>query len=542
MTTQPDSRSSFTQVKETIESVVIALILAFVFRAFVVEAFIIPTGSMAPTLYGAHIEHVCTNCGYHFAIGVGTIPSEVRCPNCDWIDQVAPGSQPPPPVDSGDRILVLKWPYALDGSLSPKRWDVVVFKAPFSSPANYAERDGQTNYIKRLAGLPGDAIEIVDGDVYTCRGDEVPEAIRAKLAQAPLPQPLTAQERKDLDGRLRIARKTTRAQDALWQIVYDADYQPARQRTVQWRPLADRSGWKIDGRIARFSGPLEPGDAPAAADFLELAGKDFRDDYGYNEGGGKRIVSDLRLRAIVSWQDGDGPLLLCLSKHDDLYTVEISPRRGIGRALRTSLLTRQGPEVLGTWAFRSWRRNWPVEVSFANVDRRLEVCFDGAVVWQHAFDGPAATAAWARAQGYDAGPPLVRIGASQVRLDLCHMAVHRDVYYRDDEFIRAQTSFGRSIRSPYADYPAWASRDNPMLLRQNEYFVLGDNSPQSYDSRLWWQMGEHLANRPEPYRVGTVPADQMIGQAFFVYWPNGYRIFGYGLPIVPNVGEMRWIR
>ena len=69
---------------------------------------------------------------------------------------------------------------------------------------------------------------------------------------------------------------------------------------------------------------------------------------------------------------------------------------------------------------------------------------------------------------------------------------------------------------------------------------MGDNSPQSYDSRLWWQTGEHLADRAEAYRVGTVPADQMIGKAFFVYWPGGYRIFGYGLPIVPNVGEMRW--
>ena len=40
-------------IKDTIESFVVALILAFVFRAFVVEAFVIPTGSMAPTLYGA---------------------------------------------------------------------------------------------------------------------------------------------------------------------------------------------------------------------------------------------------------------------------------------------------------------------------------------------------------------------------------------------------------------------------------------------------------------------------------------------------------
>ena len=34
-------------------------------------------------------------------------------------------------------------------------------------------------------------------------------------------------------------------------------------------------------------------------EFLELVGKDFRDNYGYNTGGGANIVSDLRLGATV---------------------------------------------------------------------------------------------------------------------------------------------------------------------------------------------------------------------------------------------------
>src|SRR3954462_12433239 len=55
-------------VKETIESILVAFILAFIFRAFVVEAFVIPTGSMAPTLLGAHMRFVCHDCGYHFDV------------------------------------------------------------------------------------------------------------------------------------------------------------------------------------------------------------------------------------------------------------------------------------------------------------------------------------------------------------------------------------------------------------------------------------------------------------------------------------------
>ena len=55
--------------KETIESILVAFILAFIFRAFVVEAFVIPTGSMAPTLYGAHTRYKCPDCGYTFDAG-----------------------------------------------------------------------------------------------------------------------------------------------------------------------------------------------------------------------------------------------------------------------------------------------------------------------------------------------------------------------------------------------------------------------------------------------------------------------------------------
>src|SRR5213082_2731164 len=55
-------------VKETIESILIAFILAFIFRAFVVEAFVIPTGSMATTLLGAHMRFTCRECGYQFDV------------------------------------------------------------------------------------------------------------------------------------------------------------------------------------------------------------------------------------------------------------------------------------------------------------------------------------------------------------------------------------------------------------------------------------------------------------------------------------------
>jgi signal peptidase I len=55
-------------VRETIESVVVAFVLAFLFRTFEAEAFVIPTGSMAPTLMGRHKDLTCPICGYPFRV------------------------------------------------------------------------------------------------------------------------------------------------------------------------------------------------------------------------------------------------------------------------------------------------------------------------------------------------------------------------------------------------------------------------------------------------------------------------------------------
>src|SRR5947209_1480785 len=133
--------------KETIESILVAFILAFVFRAFVVEAFVIPTGSMAPTLYGAHIRYRCPDCGYTFDAGFKApstgeedpdIPStskpatDYHCPNCGYAmsENVAD-------VRFGDRILVLKYLYLFQ---KPRQWDVVVFKSP-DEQSKHVEKD-----------------------------------------------------------------------------------------------------------------------------------------------------------------------------------------------------------------------------------------------------------------------------------------------------------------------------------------------------------------------------------------------------------------
>jgi signal peptidase I len=102
-TTPKDTTTWRAVVREYVESILIAVVLATAIRVFIVQPFKIPTGSMRTTL----IE--------------------------------------------GDRILVNKFIYRFT---DPKRGDVVVFHFPHMP---------KKDYIKRCVGLPGDTVEIVQG-------------------------------------------------------------------------------------------------------------------------------------------------------------------------------------------------------------------------------------------------------------------------------------------------------------------------------------------------------------------------------------------
>ncbi len=113
------------------------------------------------------------------------------------------------------------------------------------------------------------------------------------------------------------------------------------------------------------------------------------------------------------------------------------------------------------------------------------------------------------------------------KLTLSHVAIFRDIHY-------TQAKYGNGIDN------GWAT-NAPFTLNKNEFFVLGDNSPNSEDCR-WWQ-NEGLSNKGlPPYRAGIVPRDYLVGKAIFVYWPSGFKPFdSFPFSIIPNVGQMRFI-
>src|SRR5215471_1011978 len=108
-------------IGETIRVIIHALIIALVIRTFLFQPFNIPSGSMKETLLvGDYLFVSKFSYGYsHYSFPLS------------------------PPLFSG-RI----W------SGSPQRGDVVVFRLP---------KDDSVDYIKRVIGLPGDRIQMING-------------------------------------------------------------------------------------------------------------------------------------------------------------------------------------------------------------------------------------------------------------------------------------------------------------------------------------------------------------------------------------------
>ena len=110
-------------IRETIEAVVTAFLIAIVIRTFVIQAFKIPSGSMIPTLLVG--DHILVN---KFLLGT--------------------------PVDIPFTNINL---FHMPGLRDPKRGDVIVFKYP---------EDPTRDFIKRVIGIGGDVVMEKDKNIY----------------------------------------------------------------------------------------------------------------------------------------------------------------------------------------------------------------------------------------------------------------------------------------------------------------------------------------------------------------------------------------
>lgn len=124
--------------KENAKTVIYAILIALFIRSFFFEPFSIPSGSMIPTLLvGDYLFVSKYTYGYsRYSLPMGVPLFEGRV----WYD-------------------------------APERGDVLVFKLP---------TDNETDYIKRVIGLPGDTVQVRNGRLYI-NGNIVPRAKKGEF-------------------------------------------------------------------------------------------------------------------------------------------------------------------------------------------------------------------------------------------------------------------------------------------------------------------------------------------------------------------------
>ncbi|MFM7056611.1 MAG: S26 family signal peptidase [Planctomycetota bacterium] len=540
-------------------------------RTFVLEGYLISTGSMAPGLCGFHRRLQCPSCKCVFPFGVAFDASveegagEIRepaglrrlavCPNCSQssIDvRDVPNSH-------GDQLLVLRHLYDLR---PPARWETVVFRNP-SAP--------REAYVKRVTGLPGERLRLVNGDVE----------INGRPAVKPW--------RQQLEMRIPVTDLQYVADSDQYQLPWELDdswkssggtltgggSQPSWVRFRYWRwqggrhpvstplpreaaivdwaafeqreselpvVLSSRVRYDPERQLLECTGVL-----PAEVQRLLL--KDCRteqfrsavfrlaalshlapvtDRCGYNSmvSAPEYVVSDLMLDAVISWHEVPQSIDVRVPVEAGQYGVRIEP--AAGRALLVDLdrgtLVSQAALPASTLAATS------LHLQVSNFDRHLAAAVNGVVLWEgipvvnggsipEALEVSAAPAPGDRADPGKAQEISLRteqqrrwaLGTSAGAVVIERLRMFRDVFYTPPR--------GRLKAGKAAEYEVAAGA----------YFVQGDNSPVSSDSRSW----------PD----SCVPHELLVGKPFLVHLPSRpaiLRIAGFQCSIrLPDFSRMR---
>lgn len=565
-------------VRETIESIIIAVVLALMFRAYEAEAFIIPTGSMAPSLQGQHMDLECQNCKLRYRSGASKENSETNpkkfvdstyCPICQYKTKVYNTKEPDHKSNNGDRILVNKFVYDFS---EPERYDVIVFKNP---------NDGKQNYIKRLIGLPGDNLLIENGDIYVM---------------------------KEVDGKYKksITRKPPEKLKNVLQTVDDTNHIGKFLNDVQWpsrwQAFDGSDQWTIDNSsenpvfrsIAqpdahwlryRHYQPLKNEWSTISSGILPTRfrnkklplGRLIGDQYGYNDGVyqnnealvstqnlGLHWVGDLGLEFWANIKSADGILMFDVVEGGVHFVCEIDISTGQATlaakdGVSKSKVTFQNIDGIpvdypsGNTAIKG---AGSYHIMYVNADDRLNLWIDNKYV---AFDAASfsrngiAIPTYSSEKPGDAEP--AGISSKNAEVEITRIKVLRDLYYTS---VKGQGAFGSQVSTEnetgesisiieayHRDPESWNTdgakeffsakkgQTEPMFClekgataEKDQFLPMGDNSPRSLDGRVW--DGENFVER-----------DMLIGRAMLIYWPH---TLNKPIKYFPNFQRMGFIK
>ena len=528
---------------ETLQSLVIAFVLAMTFRGFVTEGFVIPTGSMAPTLLGEHRRFHSRQTGATFPIDARIDPKgrEIYDPKLGSGSVIPRSDRGQPGQSMGDRILVLKSLYPF---YAPKRYDVVVFKNPTNPDGD------DENYIKRLVGLPNEKLLLADGDVFV---GEVNSDTRD----------------------LKIARKPEHVQRAVWQSIYNSEYEPLRPQDLDrpFSPPFEGIGWNTDaGRSYRCDSP-DPSTLEWDVDGIPLNDWTSYDMLMYSP----RVrpspnsrtpvfnVSDLRVSAgIVADQPGFETTFELMTR-GYRFEFRLQQRQDLGEyeaVVQMTPIDNDGQPIGAPTHHSSQRISLPrpgrvVNVEFWHVDQSLAIYLNGKrVVGPLEYDwDPQLRMENAYQLGYDevldmlprleANPATLRWHFQGSPVTLYRVRVDRDLYYQPSKirsFSHKNPELAKYASLLETGTPAFGTHpDKPAVLGPDHFLMLGDNSPFSSDSRLWGSPHALVAAQIDdaPFLVNR---KLLLGKAWVVYFPAPYSLKEGGRGAIPDFGRLRFIR
>ena len=583
--------NGFRSFRELIEALGIALVLAFLFKAFILELYCIPTGSMASTLMGRHKDVNCEVCGFPFQFSASQesndgadnprareqLPLVIggTCPQCQYTMYVGEGN-----IDNqvhmsfnGDRIFVNK---SLFSYREPSRWHVTIFRYP-AKP--------QVNYIKRLIGVPNETVMLRNGQVFVQKEGSDYFEIQRKSLRTLLSMMRPVDDNNYVIPAIHeLGWKTRWYGEEGWERSTDyksftstgGDGEPSWLKfryitatTMDWQQL-------IQGHLPGHTGmpqlitdsldynssitylPSRPLEMSKVSSFLHgseipMLSRDIN-------GIGLNWVGDLAMRCSLNIEKAGGSVSFQLVKGGIIFQCDIHDMSG-GNFWTAFFSIPDVPE------FERFSVDVPIRVGqkhdimFCNVDEEMRLIIDGREIDTQGrgrydalcFDGGPLCRDRSPTV-LDLEPAAIGVAGASVRVE--NLKILRNMYYisvSSDEpsadpmcdllhspFRYDHSAFRNdreeSIRRVLSSPEFWTdfgkTRRTVFPLGNDQFLMCGDNSAQSKDSRLWTR-----DDRIPHY----VDRQYLIGEAFYVFWPHGHRIPGTRMALIPNFLKMRWI-
>ncbi len=470
-------RVATSPVRTVLTAVVLLVSLFLVCRSTFFEPFGVTTGSMADTIHGNRREAPCPRCGAHLCVGspderrADNPQDDVTCTNCGLrrVDLTKLADE-----TFGDRLLVDKLVYRVR---PPRRWEAAVFRCPV---------DDKKPYVKRVIGLPGEAVRVFDGDVYA----------NGVLLRKTLPQ---VRETRipvfQMDHPPRPDGWAFR-----WEVgpVVGSPKLPATKSPT----LPDIADVVQDTRLV-----LDATSGPVGLTYrnrdLDTKRTDFvRDRLAYN-GSMRREwvpVHDFVISCDIEVVSGGGAFAVRLGDGADTVKADVPIGATPGEAV---MAHEGGPQAVAGGVVMKPGKRYHLE--FALVDRRVTLAIDGVELTAPIDLPPVPGGRGSDPAGSRKGldRPL-QLGVSGASVVLHHLTLYRDIHYRSEE--------GKH------------GTRNEYRLPADEYFVLGDNSANSQDSREW--------------DVPGVPERYFLGKPFLIHQP----LKAVQVPVLGRVQAMDWDR